>query len=346
MSTSVEFRNLTKRYGERIYALRDVNLKVEASTFTTLLGPSGSGKTTMLKLLAGFDDPTNGDILIDGKSVVTLPPHRRGIGMVFQNYALFPHMSVFENIAFPLRARSLPEHEIEKRISAVLEITSLEDYRSRYPAELSGGQQQRVALARAIVFDPEVLLMDEPLGALDRHLREQLKSEIKRIQKQLKMTVLFVTHDQDEALVLSDNVVVMRDGRIEQISPPKELYNKPQTRFVANFVGESNMLECRADKDAVRFGKTAVPAVLNGSKSGPCWVMVRPEHAEITTTGAGSLSGVVRETIYLGESTRYIVDVDGREFVIKQQNRGQEELAVGSNVGVNWEEKSSVVMFE
>lgn len=346
MSTSVEFRNLTKRYGQHIYALRDVNLKVEASTFTTLLGPSGSGKTTMLKLLAGFDDPTNGDILIDGRSVVTLPPHRRGIGMVFQNYALFPHMSVAENIAFPLRARNLAEQEIEKRISSVLEITSLEDYRSRYPAELSGGQQQRVALARAIVFDPEVLLMDEPLGALDRHLREQLKTEIKRIQKQLKMTVLFVTHDQDEALVLSDNVVVMRDGRIEQISPPKELYNKPQTRFVASFVGESNLIECQAAKDGVRFGKTKIPAVLNGSRQGPCSVLVRPEHAEITTTRAGSLSGVVRETVYLGESTRYIVDIDGGEFVIKQQNRGQDELTVGSKVGVKWEDGSSVVIFD
>src|SRR5690606_11925836 len=215
--------------------------------FVTLLGPSGSGKSTILKLVAGFERPSDGDILIDGRSVVTLPSHKRDIGMVFQNYALFPHLSVADNITFPLAVRGRPRAEIARRLDEVLEITRLGEYRHRLPHELSGGQQQRVALARAIVFKPKILLMDEPLAALDRHLREQMKGEIKRIQQDLKMTVLFVTHDQDEALLLSDRIGVMHNGQLEQLATPHDLYARPQNRFIAGFVGEANLLPCRID---------------------------------------------------------------------------------------------------
>jgi putative spermidine/putrescine transport system ATP-binding protein len=343
MSKSVELRRLCHRYGANVHALRDVSICVAPSEFVTLLGPSGSGKSTVLKLLAGFETPTGGDVLIDGRSVLAVPPHKRGIGMVFQNYALFPHMNVVENIAFPLRARGLPEAETKRRVSDVLGVARLEAFAARYPRELSGGQQQRVALARAIVFDPEVLLMDEPLGALDRNLREQLKLEIKRIQQEFKMTVLFVTHDQDEALVLSDRIVVMREGSVEQVATPREMYAKPRNRFVAEFLGESNLLPCRRGADPLHPADAASPR--RSAEGRDCWIMIRPESIELSTQELpGALTGKLRDVFFLGDATRYIVDVGGASVVVKSQNKNQPVPAPGQTVSLLWDETSAFVL--
>ena len=232
---------LFKRYGEAV-ALDGISLVVEPGEFVSLLGPSGSGKTTTLNLIAGFAKPTAGDILMDGRPIAELPPHRRDIGVVFQHYALFPQLTASENVAFPLRRRRVPKPEIRERVTSALEMVELEGLEDRHPRELSGGQQQRVALARAIVFNPRVLLMDEPLGALDRKLRDSLQRQIKRLHQELGITFVYVTHDQDEAMSLSERVAVFNNGRIEQIGTPVELYEQPNSRFVAEFLGESNVL--------------------------------------------------------------------------------------------------------
>lgn len=345
MSTSVEVRDLSRRYGNTVHALRGASLAVEPGEFVTLLGPSGSGKSTILKLLAGFDQPTEGDILIDGRSVLDLPPHRRDIGMVFQNYALFPHLSVAENVAFPLRVRRQPEPEIMRRVGIVLEMTRLEPFRDRLPHELSGGQQQRVALARAIVFDPKILLMDEPLAALDRHLREQMKGEIKRIQQKLGMTVLFVTHDQDEALALSDRIGVMRDGRLEQIATPEDLYRRPRNRFVAGFVGDANILPCEfRDGAAWLFGRAIMPAA-TGSGPREGWLMIRPEQIEIAPADRlDGFPGQVTAAAFLGEATRYNIQVGPAALVARQPSRGAAPLAAGSAVSIRWNPEDAILL--
>ncbi|OSJ19438.1 hypothetical protein BST63_02810 [Bradyrhizobium canariense] len=345
MSTSIEIKNLSRKFGS-FHALRNVTLSVTAGEFVTLLGPSGSGKSTVLKLLAGFDQPTSGEILLGGRSMLGVMPHLRNVGMVFQNYALFPHMTVFDNIAFPLRVRNEPTVKIEDKVASVLDLTRMNEYRHRYPSELSGGQQQRVALARAIVFDPKVLLMDEPLGALDRHLREQLKFEIKRIQRQFNMTVLFVTHDQDEALVMSDRVVVMREGAIEQEASPHEIYARPVTRFVADFLGESNILAGELHQGHFVFGGGKLNTPKRRSQAdGPCWIMIRPEFIDIEQgEELAGLSGTLREAIYLGESTRYIVDCGGSTLIVKRQNRIPLGLEAGCRVCLRWDAKDSVVL--
>lgn len=345
MSSSVEFRNISHHYGAA-QVLKDVNLMVAASEFVSLLGPSGSGKSTLLKLLAGMETPSGGDILVDQRSVLATPVYDRGIGMVFQNYALFPNMSVAENIAFPLRVRGTDDAKVRAKVSEMLAVTRLEALAARFPRELSGGQQQRVALARSIVFDPSVLLMDEPLGALDRHLREQLKFEIKRIQQHFKMTVLFVTHDQDEALVLSDRVVVMSNGRIEQASSPQEIYRKPQSKFVAEFVGESNLLKCDLVNGVAELKGRPLGTGKAGQKDGPCWLMLRPEHVALSTDGAarGAIAGTLADKIYLGEQTRYIVDIGGEKIVSKRQNIADDGLMPDQQVFVSWQAENAVVL--
>ena len=232
---------IAKRYGG-VTAVDRLSLEVASGEFVSLLGPSGSGKTTTLMMIAGFIIPSSGSILLDGKNITRLPPYRRNIGMVYQNYALFPHMTVGRNVAFPLRMRGVGRDEIARRVGRALELVQLKGLSERRPTELSGGQQQRVALARALVFEPPLLLMDEPLGALDKKLRQELQSEIKRIQRETRGTVIYVTHDQEEALSLSDRVVVLNHGRIEQVGPPGELYERPRTRFVAEFLGAANFL--------------------------------------------------------------------------------------------------------
>src|SRR5829696_2864246 len=240
----VVFDAIEKRY-QAVRAVDGIDLDIAPGEFLTLLGPSGSGKTTSLMMLAGFEIPTDGEIYVDGEPIAAIPPYKRNIGMVFQNYALFPHMTVGENIAFPLKLRKLPKNEVRRRTAEALELVKLPGYEGRFPRQLSGGQQQRIAVARALVFNPRVLLMDEPLGALDKQLRESLQLEIKSLHDQLGVTILYVTHDQQEALVMSDRIAVMNEGKIEQIGTPTGLYDAPRTRFVASFIGESNFFEGR-----------------------------------------------------------------------------------------------------
>ncbi|SMG57953.1 ABC transporter ATP-binding protein [Paraburkholderia susongensis] len=278
--STIEFTHVVKRYGA-VTALHDFSLLVEAGEFITILGSSGSGKTTALNALAGFMPITSGDIRIGGRSVAELPPERRNLGMVFQNYSLFPHMSVAENIAFPLRMRGTSRKDIGGRVKRALQAVRLEAYAGRMPRELSGGQQQRVAIARAIVFEPPVLLMDEPLGALDLKLREALQFEIKSIQHQLGCTVVYVTHDQREALAMSDRIVVLRDGRIAQVGSPLDMYDRPCSRFVAQFIGQTNLFA--ADLDS--RGRISIPGLgvswtdaRTPASAVPHFVSVRPEH--------------------------------------------------------------------
>ncbi|QRM32252.1 ABC transporter ATP-binding protein [Microvirga sp. VF16] len=347
MSTSLEMKKIQKFYGS-LQVVRDFDLYVKPGEFLTFLGPSGSGKTTALKMIAGFEAPSGGDMLLGSRSIVDVPPYERGIGMVFQNYALFPHMTVAENVAFPLTVRKAVRSEIETKVLRALQLVKMADYRDRYPSQLSGGQQQRIALARAIVFDPSLLLMDEPLGALDRNLREHMKIEIMRIQKELNITVIFVTHDQDEALVMSDRIAVINEGRIVQVADSKNLYNSPQDRFVASFVGESNLLPCRVNRiengtgDVTIAGSSTGVARVSGQSHGETgWLFIRPEHIDISPRGAtpsaqNVLDGVVEEALFLGEMTRYTVRCGDHTVTVKQQNRGQSQFVGKAPVSVSW----------
>ena len=236
----VKFDKVDKSYDGKVLVVKDLNLNISEGEFITMLGPSGSGKTTCLMMLAGFETPTNGEIYLDSNPISNIPPHKRGIGMVFQNYALFPHMTVYENLAFPLRVRKVQKDEIDKKVDKALSMVSLSGFESRMPAQLSGGQQQRVAVARALVFDPAVVLMDEPLGALDKNLRESMQYEIKHIHENIGVTVVYVTHDQGEALTMSNRIAVFNDGKVQQLSSPDKLYEEPVNSFVAEFIGENN----------------------------------------------------------------------------------------------------------
>jgi putative spermidine/putrescine transport system ATP-binding protein len=355
MSTSLEMKNIQKWYGP-LHVVSDFDLLVEPGEFVTFLGPSGSGKTTALKMIAGFEIPSSGDIFLGNRPIVDLPPYERGIGMVFQNYALFPHMTVAENVAFPLTVRNVGRAETEEKVLRALRLVQMEPYRTRYPNQLSGGQQQRIALARAIVFNPSILLMDEPLGALDRNLREHMKVEIMRIQQELNITVIFVTHDQDEALTMSDRVAVINEGRLVQVADSMTLYNKPQNRFVASFVGESNLLPCRVDKVESGVGKVTIldnnPSIarLSGQSIGDAgWLFVRPEHVDINPHGKAPegqniLDGVVEQVLFLGETTRYAVRCGNTAVTIKQQNRGQVKFDDGTPVTISWNADNCTVL--
>ena len=239
----VKFEKVDKSYDGEILVVKDLNLDVPKGEFLTMLGPSGSGKTTVLMMLAGFETPTSGEIYLDGNPISSIPPNKRGIGMVFQNYALFPHMTVKENLAFPLEVRKMQKSEIDEKVGNALAMVELQDFGNRMPLQLSGGQQQRVALARSLVFEPRLVLMDEPLGALDKNLREQMQYEIKHIHEKIGITVVYVTHDQSEALTMSNRIAVFNDGKIQQISSPDVLYEKPNSSFVAQFIGENNQLK-------------------------------------------------------------------------------------------------------
>ncbi|UVK35931.1 ABC transporter ATP-binding protein (plasmid) [Mesorhizobium sp. AR10] len=355
MSTSLEMQNIQKFYGQ-LHVVKDLNLHIKPGEFVTFLGPSGSGKTTALKMIAGFEAPTSGDIFLGGRSIVDLPAYERGIGMVFQNYALFPHMTVAENVAFPLTVRKVSRQETEEKVTRALHLVKMDQYKGRYPNQLSGGQQQRIALARAIVFNPSILLMDEPLGALDRNLREHMKIEIMRIQKELNMTVVFVTHDQDEALTMSDRIAVMNDGQLAQVDDSRTLYGKPKTRFVASFVGESNMIPCRVDSVENAAGKVTVAGVAPGlaqlsgqSKGDEGWIFVRPENVEIGARSTSSnlpntLDGIVENALFLGEMTRYLVRCGDETITVKRQNRGQPHFAGGTPVTVFWKVEDCTVL--
>jgi putative spermidine/putrescine transport system ATP-binding protein len=324
-SAVLELAGVRKRY-DSLVAVDDLDLALEAGEFLTLLGPSGSGKTTTLMMVAGLQQPDAGRIMLNGASVASLPPYRRDVGMVFQNYALFPHMTVRRNVAFPLEMRGTPTAEIARLVDEALALVKLPDHGERLPKQLSGGQQQRVALARAMVYRPALLLMDEPLGALDRKLREQLQLEIKRVHRERGISVLYVTHDQEEALTMSDRIAVFNKGRIEQIGTPEELYDRPATRFVASFIGDTNLVEgrvlgvaggiCEIETAAGRIAASTRTPIEAGAA---VFVAVRPERvvlAPVRAAGAG-LEGTIVEQVFLGTSRKYVVRLaDDTEIVV------------------------------
>ncbi len=315
----VSFRSVSKRYDHKSLVVDNLDLDIVRGEFLTLLGPSGSGKTTTLMMLAGFEWPTSGTIHMDGADITDLPPYRRDMGVVFQSYALFPHMTIAENIAFPLAVRKIEAAEKKRRVAEALDLVHLADYADRRPSQLSGGQQQRVALARSLVYKPRMVLMDEPLGALDKSLREQMQMEIKQIHQQLGVTFVYVTHDQEEALTMSDRVAVFHQGKIQQISSPIEIYTRPQTRFVAGFLGETNMLEgtvIAMNGEAAEI-RLAGGAVLRGragegiSAGGRAALVVRPETILQERGSSNALEGRLTDQHFHGDHIRVRVSLDG-----------------------------------
>ena len=299
--------------------LDSINIYFNNSEFLTLLGPSGCGKTTTLRIIGGFLQPTSGDVLFEGGRINDVPPHKRRVNTVFQKYALFPHLNVFENVAFGLRIAKVPQKEIDERVTEMLEIVSLKGFEKRKPDQLSGGQQQRVAIARALVNRPEVLLLDEPLGALDLRLRKDMQNELKRIQQQLGITFIYVTHDQEEALAMSDTVVVMDKGRIQQIGTPEDIYNEPKNAFVADFIGESNILDgiMRADYVVEFFGRKFRCLDKGFAKDEPVDVVIRPEDVDIVPPDNGHLCGTVTSVTFKGVHYDTIVDFKGFKWIIQ-----------------------------
>lgn len=345
---AVRFEQVQKSYDGQALVVKNLNLDIAPGEFLTMLGPSGSGKTTCLMMLAGFEPATHGEIFLNDEPINNVPPHKRGIGMVFQNYALFPHMSVAENLAFPLELRKIDPNTRREKVQRALDMVELGAFGNRRPAQLSGGQQQRVAVARALVFDPDLVLMDEPLGALDKQLREQMQYEIKHIHENLGVTVVYVTHDQSEALTMSDRVAVFEDGIIQQLSPPDELYESPQNSFVAQFIGENNKLtgsvvsiegtRCQVElDDGTRVQAEAVNVTSVGERT---TVSLRPERIEFDpeTPLDNTVSGQIREIIYHGDHLRIVMVVAGNEnFVVKVRNRGERRpLENGQVHSVGW----------
>ncbi|WP_245416190.1 ABC transporter ATP-binding protein [Microvirga sp. 17 mud 1-3] len=345
---SLSIQGLNKSYpigrGRRLPVVTDFNLSLTPGEFVTLLGPSGCGKTTVLRTLAGLEEFEEGEILLDGRSIARLPPHHRRIGLVFQNYALFPHMSVFENVAYSLRLRRVPEAQIKSNVATALTAVGLDDYGLRLPGQLSGGQQQRVAVARALVMNPDLLLFDEPLSNLDAKLRVQVRSELRRLQRRLGTTALFVTHDQDEAMSLSDRIAVMRAGKIEQIGPPEEIYARPATLFVAQFVGKVNALQGQvtAYRDRTAFvdvhGQTLRVQSLTAPGSPDVLALIRPEAVILQPHGDGH-SGLVEEVEYLGDQTEYRIRIGSTLVTAVRSTLGQSwKIKDGDHVGVTFHE--------
>jgi putative spermidine/putrescine transport system ATP-binding protein len=346
----VAFEHVQKSYDGTTLVVKDLNLSIAKGEFLTMLGPSGSGKTTCLMMLAGFETATHGEIRLDGRPINQVPPHKRGIGMVFQNYALFPHMTVGENLAFPLEVRGIGKAEREEKIRRALDMVQMGAFAARRPAQLSGGQQQRIALARALVFDPALVLMDEPLGALDKQLREHMQFEIKHLHDSLGITVVYVTHDQGEALTMSDRIAVFNDGRIQQLAPPADLYERPDNSFVAGFIGENNRLlgtveALEGERALVRLPTgeliDATPVNVRGTGQ-KTLVSIRPERVEfkpeMMPPGAHMLDARVIEVIYMGDILRVVLHVAGNDgFVMKMRNTlGQTRLAPGQTIRVGW----------
>ena len=346
----VEFERVQKSYDGENLVVKDLNLSMPKGEFLTMLGPSGSGKTTCLMMLAGFETATHGEIKLNGRNIKNIPPHKRGIGMVFQNYALFPHMTVAENLAFPLEVRKLGKSEREEKVKRALDMVQMGAFGGRRPAQLSGGQQQRIALARALVFEPELVLMDEPLGALDKQLREHMQFEITRLAHNLGITTVYVTHDQTEALTMSDRVAVFDDGRIQQLAPPAELYEAPSNSFVAQFIGENNTLNgviksISGDRCVVTLdsGDEIDAKPVNVTQPGErTKVSIRPERVEfkpeMMPEGAHMIDAEVLEIIYMGDTLRAVLRVAGSDgFVMKMRNTlGQTRLEPGQKIKVGW----------
>jgi putative spermidine/putrescine transport system ATP-binding protein len=358
----LKVEDVSQRFGS-FEALKRVSLNVTEGEFVTLLGPSGSGKTTTLKIIAGFLDADEGRVTLGGRDLTNVPAHNRDIGMVFQNYALFPHMTVAENVAFPLEMRKVPRADIRSKVDSALAMVRLPGLGNRRPRELSGGQQQRVALARALAFHPKLLLMDEPLGALDRKLREAMQFEIVRISRELGITVVYVTHDQEEALAMSHRIAVYHDGRIEQVGTPEEVYHGPASLFVAEFVGESTafkgQLEERGGSFALRIGELALPVDpsqcrRSGLAAGhEAAIIVRPESMRAARTNGGvpagaiSVPGRMQGSVYLGATRKSVIDLgEGREALVRVplDGLGIEEIQAGSAVDLSWDVANGIVV--
>ncbi len=344
----VEFRGISKSYDGRTLVVKNLDLSIRTGEFVTFLGPSGSGKTTILMMLAGFQSPTAGEILLDGRPIQDLPARKRGIGMVFQNYALFPHMTVGANLAFPLEVRNVGAEERTELVDRVLRLVRLEGFADRRPSQLSGGQQQRVAIARALVFEPELVLMDEPLGALDRSLRDEMQYEIRRIHRTLDVTVVYVTHDQQEAMVMSDRIAVLREGIVEQIAVPEGLYEEPERAFVARFIGESNLLKgrvtavldevCEVETGGEKVHALKVVACETGD---PVTLSIRPERVAINSVPGrykNEVSATVEDLTFLGDQLRVRLTACGRsDFIVTIPNIvGHSPLLRGDSVRIGW----------
>ncbi|WP_408004925.1 ABC transporter ATP-binding protein [Pseudomonas triclosanedens] len=343
----VSFKDVCKSYDGDNWVVKGLNLDIKKGEFVSFLGPSGSGKTTTLMMLAGFESPSEGDIILDGSPIQNLPPEKRDMGVVFQNYALFPHLTVEENIAYPLKMRKVSKEKIQQQVAEVMRLVQLDKMGKRKPSELSGGQQQRVALARALVFEPKLVLMDEPLGALDKRLREDLQLEIKHICNRLNLTVVYVTHDQGEALTMSDRVAVFNDGVIQQLATPEEIYQRPANTFVATFVGENNKLhgvvqdvtngiaEIRLNSG----GAIKARASLHARKGEQCTVVVRPEKISICTdVSECAMEGVVRESVFYGDELRVHVEIgNGCLLVLRTSgDERSESYQPGASIKVGW----------
>ncbi|UYV38114.1 ABC transporter ATP-binding protein [Rhodobacteraceae bacterium D3-12] len=349
IGSQVQFQNVSKTFGS-VRALEDFSLQIAPGEFVTLLGASGSGKSTALNILAGFLDPTSGDVSIDGTVVNGVPSENRNVGMVFQNFALFPHMNVFENVSFPLRMRRVASAEIKRRVEAALEMVRLEAFAERKPAALSGGQRQRVALARAVVAEPPVLLMDECLSALDLKLREELQGEIRRIHREIGTTVVFVTHDQTEALTLSDRVAVLSNGRIAQVDTPLTLYDAPRTRFIADFVGQSNVFDVRhtvsGAADVPDLGVTLDPV-----PEGATAISLRPERIQLggnVDAGSVALNGTIEDVAFFGASVVSVVRLASGAKIEVRKSRDSEDkiLALGEAAVVSFARTAPAMLFD
>jgi putative spermidine/putrescine transport system ATP-binding protein len=325
----LQLEGLSKRYGS-IDAVVATHLAVEKGEFVSLLGPSGCGKTTTLQMIAGFVEVSDGRIVLDGRDITHAKPSSRGLGVVFQSYALFPHMSVADNVAFGLRMRKVPAADIQRRVATVLELVRLTQHAQRYPRELSGGQRQRVALARALVIEPPVLLLDEPLSNLDANLREEMQFEIRRIQREVGITTLMVTHDQAEALSISDRVVVMQAGRITQIDEPYKLYEHPRTQFISGFVGKANMLPGDLDGEGIA-------QVRQTSGDGALTLSLRPEKIDLVAAGSGRLQGKVVTRYFLGSQWLYRIETTIGEMTVVRRNDGDAPMEEGTAVGMDWQ---------
>jgi putative spermidine/putrescine transport system ATP-binding protein len=350
----VILKKVKKSFGDFV-ALHELDLDIQEGEFLTLLGPSGCGKTTTLRLVAGFIEPTNGSILLGDQDVTQVAPQHREIGMVFQDYALFPHMTIADNIGFGLKERRYPKNDINERVRELLDLIRLPEVHDRYPAEVSGGQQQRIAVARAVAHPPKVLLMDEPLGALDLKLRETMQIELRRIQQELAITTIYVTHDQIEAMNMSDRIVVMNAGRIEQMGGAEDIYNFPKTRFVADFVGQINLFDAVIKKETpeyllVGIASTEIRAPLPSVKiEGGISVGVRPEHINLVDTAepastSNSLTGTLVGRTFTGNLTRLFIDVGLDKPVVVETNPQNAPSTIGSNVTLSWPINLSIIL--
>lgn len=328
----IDLKNITKEYNG-VTVLDDINLYIRKNEFLTLLGPSGCGKTTTLRIICGFEQPTKGKVIFEGQDITLVPPYKRQINTVFQKYALFPHMDIFDNIAFGLKIKKLPKDEITVKVKEMLRLVNLEGFEHRAIDSLSGGQQQRIAIARALVNEPEILLLDEPLGALDLKLRKDMQIELKHMQKRLGITFIYVTHDQEELLTMSDTIAVMDKGKIQQIGSPVDIYNEPKNAFVAKFIGESNIIDGIMHEDfVVEFGDTIFPCVDKGfNKIEKVDVVIRPEDVEIFPVEEGKLQGIVKSVTFKGVHYEMIVEVDGFNWIVHSTIMKE----VGTEVGIN-----------